>query len=83
MCKNGVNNNQMRLMLGQADDSLSMTQQWLEQIHHLADHAQLSGPSAEVAQASVLLGEVRAKLQAAGDMLAGGSPEQEPSVELI
>lgn len=82
MCKNGVNNNQMRLMLGQTDDSLAMTQQWLEQIHHLADHAELAGPSTEVAQASVLLGEVREKLQRAADLL-GGSTGSEAKVELV
>lgn len=65
MCEKGVNTDQMRLMLGQVDDSLAMAQQWLEQIHHLADHAGMSDPSAAVAQATVLLGEARAKVDTA------------------
>jgi len=84
MCQKGVNTDQMKLMIGQVDDSLAMAQQWLEQIHHLADHADLTRPSASVAQASVLLGEARAKLDAAADELSGsvaGGPET--SVELV
>ncbi len=65
MCEKGVNTDQMRLMLGQVDDSLAMAQQWLEQIHHLADHAGMTEPSATVAQATVLLGEARAKVGSA------------------
>ena len=42
MCQKGVNTDQMKLMIGQADDALAMAQQWLEQIHHLADHADLA-----------------------------------------
>ncbi len=67
MCEKGVNTDQMRLMLAQVDDSLAMSQQWLEQIHHLADHADMRDSSALVAQSSVLLGEARAKLEQASD----------------
>lgn len=73
MCEKGVNTDQMRLMLGQVDDSLAMAQQWLEQIHHLADHAGMTEPSATVAQASVLLGEARAKVNAASDGFETGA----------
>jgi len=83
MCQKGVNTDQMRLMIGQADDALAMAQQWLEQIHHLADHADLTGPSASVAQASVLLGEARGKLDAAADELAGDTGASDASVELV
>ncbi|MDZ4180595.1 MAG: hypothetical protein U1E29_15425 [Coriobacteriia bacterium] len=65
MCEKGVNTDQMRLMVAQVDDSLAMAQQWLEQIHHLADHASLHDGSVAVAQATVLLGETRAKLETA------------------
>lgn len=65
MCEKGVNTDQMKLMMGQVDDSLAMAQQWLEQIHHLADHAGLTDPSTSVAQATVLLGEARAKVDSA------------------
>jgi hypothetical protein len=83
MCQKGVNTDQMRLMIGQADDALSMAQQWLEQIHHLADHADLTGPSTSVAQASVLLGEARGKLDVAADALAGDAGTSDASVELV
>ena len=82
MCQKGVNTDQMRLMIGQADDALGMAQQWLEQIHHLADHADLAEPSAAVAQASVLLGEARGKLDAAGVALEGPQ-DSDASVELV
>jgi len=83
MCQKGVNTDQMRLMIGQADDALAMAQQWLEQIHHLADHADLTDASVSVAQASVLLGESRGKLDAAANQLAGESGAPDASVELV
>ncbi len=60
-------------MIAQVDDSLAMAQQWLEQIHHLADHAEEREGSALVAQASVLLGEARAKLQSSTEVIEAGS----------
>jgi hypothetical protein len=83
MCQKGVNPDQMRLMIGQANDALAMAQQWLEQIHHLADHADLTTPSVHVAQASVLLGEARAKLDQASDELEGRTGGPDASVELV
>ena len=83
MCQKGVNTDQMKLMLGQTNDSLAMAQQWLEQIHHLADHAGLTGSSTQVAQASVLLGEARAKLESAVDLLEAEADEPDASVELV
>ncbi len=83
MCQKGVNTDQMRLMIGQADDALAMAQQWLEQIHHLADHAELHRPSVSVAQASVLLGEARAKLEAAAEGLGAPPSDSSASVELV
>jgi hypothetical protein len=82
MCEKGVNTDQMRLMLAQVDDSLGMSQQWLEQIHHLADHADMRDPSALVAQASVMLGEARAKIEQATDEL-DGAPSDDVSVERV
>jgi len=82
MCENGVNTDQMRLMLAQVDDSLGMSQQWLEQMHHLADHADLRNSSAHVAQASVLLGEARAKLEQAGEEM-GDAATDGVSVERV
>jgi len=83
MCQKGVNTDQMALMIGQADDTIAMAQQWLEQIHHLADHADLTEPSAHVAQATVLLGEARAKLQEAADQVSGQTGGPDASVELV
>ena len=83
MCQKGVNTDQMKLMIAQANDSLALSQQWLEQIHHLADHAGLTLPSVEVAQASVLLGEARAKLDVAVDDLDGQQSGSDASVELV
>lgn len=60
-------------MIAQVDDSLAMSQQWLEQIHHLADHAEEADASALVAQATVLLGEARAKLQASTNEIDNNS----------
>lgn len=85
MCQKGVNKDQMKLMIGQASDALGMAQQWLEQIHHLADHAEMAAPSAEIAQAGVLIGEARAKLDDAIDRVDGATagPASDVSVELI
>lgn len=83
MCKTGVNPDQVKLMIGQSNDSLALAQQWLEQIHHLADHAGMLKPSAEVAQASVLLGEARAKLETAANLIEGETGGPDASVELV
>lgn len=84
MCQKGVNPDQVKLMIGQAGDALAMAQQWLEQIHHLADHAGLNEPSVQVAQATVLIGEARGKLDAAADGLdAPQAGAGSASVELV
>lgn len=83
MCQKGVNTDQMKLMVGQANDALAMAQQWLEQIHHLADHADLTAPSVNVAQASVLIGEARAKLEEANKGMDADTAGPSASVELV
>ena len=83
MCNKGVNPGQVKLMIGQSDDSLGMAQQWLEQIHHLADHGGLEEPSVEIAQASVLIGEARAKLQTAADLIDSEPSGTGARVELV
>ncbi len=83
MCQKGVNTDQMKLMIAQAGDQLGMAQQWLEQIHHLADHGDLAEASAEVAQASVLLGEARSRLEDAVEVLSGNEPGPDIKVELV
>ena len=83
MCEKGVNKDQMKLMVAQVDDSLAMAQQWLEQIHHLADHGGLHTESVNVAQATVLLGEARAKLDGAMSALDGNATDEGVTVELV
>jgi len=70
MCEGGINDGQMRLAVGMVNDSLALAQQWLEQLHHLADHGHRTKTSAELAQVTVMLGEAREKLDAAADALA-------------
>jgi hypothetical protein len=83
VCQKGVNADQTKIMIGQASDSLALSQQWLEQIHHLADHAGMDEPSAQVAQASVLIGEARAKLEAAAALVDDHASDTGASVELV
>ncbi len=83
MCQKGVNTEQMRLMISQAGDAISMAQQWLERIHHMADHADLTESSKHVAQASVMLGEARARLETASNDLENRDENPNASVELV
>lgn len=82
MCEQGVNVGQMKLAVGQSDDAIALVQQWLEQLHHLADHGNQIVASSNIAQATVLLGEARAKLDAAIEALEGGGAS-DVSVELV
>ncbi|MHB9002613.1 MAG: hypothetical protein ACYC6C_00925 [Coriobacteriia bacterium] len=83
MCEHGVNTDQLRLMIAQLDDALGVSQHHVEQIHHLADHAGLHDPSVNVAQASVLLGEARSKLEMALNALEALSDGDGVTVELL
>jgi hypothetical protein len=71
MCENSVNLPQLKLSIGQVDDAIALSQQWLEQLHHLADNGKKAEASAELAQSGVLLGEARARLEGAIDALEG------------
>ena len=82
MCEQGINIGQMKLAVGQSDDALAVVQQWLEQLHHLADHGKRAEVSAALAQAGVLLGEARGKLDLAIDELDGNVTDT-TTVELI
>ena len=83
MCENSVNVPQLKLSIGQVDDAVALSQQWLEQLHHLADHGKKPEASAELAQAGVLLGEARARLESAIDVLEGRSSSPDVTVELV
>jgi len=83
MCEQGINVGQMKLAIGQSDDALAMAQQWLEQLHHLADHGKRSEVSVALAQAGVLLGEARGKLDAALIDLDGKPADDGTTIELV
>jgi len=83
MCEQGVNVGQLKLAIGQSDDAIAVVQQWLEQLHHLADHGKRTEVSAALAQAGVLLGEARGKLDAAMDDLEGHAHDHGTTVELV
>jgi hypothetical protein len=82
MCENGINVDQLRVSVAQVNDSLGMSQTWLEQLHHMADHAGREGTSTELAQVTVLLGEARARLERALDDLESAGHE-DVTVELV
>jgi len=82
MCENSVNLPQLKVSVGQADDLLALAQSHLEQLHHLADHGKQHDASVDLAQATVLLGEVRGKLEAAINAL-GGTASTDVTVELV
>jgi hypothetical protein len=73
----------MKLAVAQSDDALGMVQQWLEQLHHLADHADMEEVSALLAQANVLVADVRAKLDLTLDTIDGETGGPNVSVELV
>lgn len=70
MCESGVNTGQMKMAVAMVNDALALSQQHLEQLHHLADQGRRSATSAELAQVTVMLGEAREKLDAAVEKLA-------------
>ncbi len=69
MCEGGINTGQMKLAVAMVNDSLALSQQWLEQLHHLADHGNRAATSADLAQVTVMLGEAREKLETAVENL--------------
>jgi hypothetical protein len=69
MCEGGINDGQMGLAITMINDSLALSQQHLEQLHHLADHGNRTVTSAELAQVTVMLGEAREKLESAVENL--------------
>jgi hypothetical protein len=83
MCESGINVEQLRMSITQTEETLGLAQEWLERLHHLADHAKKSAASAELAQVTVLLGEARAKLEKAVDSLGGAAPKDDVTVELV
>jgi hypothetical protein len=83
VCENSVNIPQLKVSVAQVDDAVALAQQWLEQLHHLADHGKKAAVSAELAQANVLLGEARAKIELAINALDGRPTDSGITVELV
>lgn len=75
MCEHGTNLDQLGLAVAQAGDVIGVAQSSLEQLHHLADRGDASEASALIAQAAVLLGEARAKLESGVVALRTGSDD--------
>ncbi len=73
MCQQGINIDQLKLSVAQTGDVIGVAQSSLEQLHHVADSGGRAEASARIAQASVLLGEARAKLEEAIRDLGGES----------
>ena len=69
MCENGVNVSQMSLAIAMVNDALALSQQHLEQLHHVADHGHKHETSAALAQVTVMLGEARERLDEAVKVL--------------
>ncbi len=69
MCEGGINTGQMKLAVAMVNDSLALSQQWLEQLHHLADQGKRTATSTDLAQVTVMLGEARVKLEGAVEKL--------------
>lgn len=83
MCEHGINVDQMRFAIGQSDDALAMVQQWMEQLHQMADHGHRHDSSTALAQVSVLLAEARAKLETAAQGLEAAGGSSSVSVEAV
>jgi hypothetical protein len=83
VCENSVNVPQLKLSIAQVDDAVALSQQWLEQLHHLADHGKMADASIDLAQANVLLGEARAKIERAVNALDGRANDSGITVELV
>jgi len=82
MCEGGINIPQMRFSVEQANETLALTQKWLEQLNHLADHAHHAETSTELAQVTIMLSEARKKLETAIDGL-GGADASGVTVEVV
>jgi hypothetical protein len=83
VCENSVNVPQLKVSIAQVDDAVALAQQWLEQLHHLADGGKKTETSADLAQANVLLGEARGRIESAINALDGRATDSGITVELV
>jgi hypothetical protein len=42
MCESGINVEQLRMSITQTEETLGLAQEWLERLHHVADHGKKS-----------------------------------------
>jgi hypothetical protein len=82
MCESGINKGQMKLSIAQCNQAIALAQEWLEQLHHLLDHAGETASSGRLAQVTVMLGEARQQLEDACDDLGAGGHDH-VKVELV
>ena len=83
MCENNVNVGQLNMSIKQAEAALGMAQEWLEELHHLADDGKRHDVSVELAQATVLVGEARGKLEKVMYGLDAPDGDSSVTVELV
>ncbi len=65
------------------NESLALAQEWLEQLHHLADRGSETDASAKLAQVTVILGEARSKLEQAVADVDGAASGPHVTVERV
>jgi hypothetical protein len=65
MCTNGVNHNQLKIMLEMTEEQTALTMGWLKELSHLAGHDSNLVAVTETDKAARLLKEARHAIQAA------------------
>lgn len=69
MCTNGVNSNQLQMMIEQMDDQVALNRRWVHKIYHHASDADYANTAEVLKKAQELLDETRALLTDAQDAL--------------
>ncbi len=69
MCTNGVNTDQLDLMIEQIDDHLKIERRWAHNLAHKAEDAGLATVGAKLHAAQALLDDVRALLDEARESI--------------
>lgn len=69
MCTNGVNTNQLQMMIEQMDDQVALNRRWVHKIYHQASDVDYTNTAEVLKKAQELLDETRALLTDAQDAL--------------
>ena len=69
MCTNGVNHDQLQLLLEIAEEQTAVVGGWMKEIAHLAGHAEIA--ESEIAAAGAALKTARRSLEDAVDAVKG------------